>query len=46
MMMHGNERIYRGIEKLVDYGMNKGLLEAEDRTFMINRYLELFGLHE
>ena len=46
MMMHGNERIYRGIEKLVDYGMNKGLLEAEDRTFMINRYLELFGLDE
>lgn len=41
-----NEKLYRGIDQLVEYGLYKGLILPEDRTFMINRYLELFGVDE
>ena len=42
----GNEKLYRGIDRLVAYGLAKGLIQPEDKTFMINRYLELFGVDE
>ena len=34
------------IAKLVEYGLQKGLIEAEDQTFMINQYLEVFQMDE
>lgn len=34
------------IRQLVNYGLNKGLLEKEDEIFTINSLLELFGLDE
>jgi len=34
--------IYEGIYALTVYGINKKLIEAEDKTYIINRYLELF----
>ena len=35
--------ICQGIAKLVAYGRKKGLIPEEDRTYMINRYLEVMG---
>lgn len=34
------------IRELVDYGMNNGLVEADDEIYTINRLLELFGINE
>lgn len=34
------------IAKLVEYGLQKGLVEPEDKTFVINQYLEIFRLDE
>lgn len=34
------------IRKLTEYGLQKGLIESEDKTFIINQYLEIFGLDE
>ena len=34
------------IAKLVEYGLQKGLIEPEDKTFVINQYLEIFRLDE
>ena len=34
------------IAKLVEYGLQKRLIEAEDKTFIINQYLEVFGMDE
>ncbi len=34
------------IGKLVEYGINSGLIESEDRTYTINRLLELFGMED
>ena len=34
------------IAKLVEYGLQKGLIEAEDKTFTINEYLEVFQMDE
>lgn len=38
--------VYAEIAKLVEYGLQKGLIEAEDRTFTINQYLEMLGMDE
>jgi UDPglucose--hexose-1-phosphate uridylyltransferase len=34
------------IAKLTEYGLQKGLIEPEDRTFVINQYLEIFRMDE
>ena len=34
------------ITKLVEYGLQKGLIEAEDKIFTINQYLELLKMDE
>ena len=39
-------KITKEICKLVEYGIRTGLIAEEDRTFIINRYLEVFGLDE
>lgn len=36
----------KNIKKLVKYGINTKLICAEDEIFMINQYLDLFGLDE
>lgn len=36
--------IHKEIFRLTEYGIKKGLIATEDRTYTINRYLELFGL--
>ena len=33
------------ISELVKYGIQRGLIDAEDKVFVINRLLELFGLN-
>jgi len=33
------------ISELVKYGIDRGLIEAEDKVFVINSLLELFGLN-
>ena len=33
------------ILKLTEYGIEKGLIDEQDRIYTINRYLELFGLN-
>ena len=38
--------IQKSIAKLVQYGLNTGLIEPEDRIYTTNRLLELFGLDE
>ena len=38
--------IQRQIRKLVDYGLQTGLIGREDEIYTINRLLELFGLDE
>ncbi|MCM1526732.1 MAG: UDP-glucose--hexose-1-phosphate uridylyltransferase [Bacteroides sp.] len=38
--------INKNIAELVDYGMESGLVPAEDRIYTINRLLELFHLEE
>lgn len=41
-----NTRLYQGIADLVRYGIERGLAEPEDKVFLINRYLEMFGVDE
>lgn len=38
--------IYAEIQKLVKYGLQKGLIQPEDEIYTINQYLELYGLDE
>ena len=38
--------IYNSIKKLVQYGLERGLVREEDRIYTINRLLELFGEEE
>lgn len=38
--------IYNSIKKLVQYGLETGLVREEDRIYTINRLLELFGEEE
>lgn len=45
-MPETNVRLYKNIEKLVGYGIGRGLIQPEDKTYMINRYLEVFELDE
>ena len=45
-MNSSNEKLYRGIDRLVNYGLYKGLIQQEDRTYITNRYLELYGIDE
>ena len=33
------------ISELVKYGIDRGLIDTEDKVFVINRLLELFGLN-
>lgn len=35
------EHIYRAIEQLAQYGIYNGLIEKEDKIFVINQLLEL-----
>ena len=34
------------IYKLTEYGVRSNLIEEEDRNYIINRYLEVFGTDE
>ena len=36
----------KNIKKLVHYGIGAKLIQPEDEIFMINQYLDLFGLNE
>ena len=45
-MNSSNEKLYRGIDSLVNYGLYKGLIQPEDCTYITNRYLELYGIDE
>ena len=36
--------LYREIAKLTAYGVEKGLIEKADETYVINQYIDLFGL--
>ena len=36
----------KNIKKLVKYGMDSALIRPEDKIFMINQYLEIFGIDE
>lgn len=36
--------LQKEIIKLTDYGIRKGLIDVSDRIYIINRYLEIFGL--
>ena len=36
----------KNIKKLVAYGIGARLIQPEDEIFMINQYLDLFGLDE
>ena len=36
----------KNIKKLVHYGIGAKLIQPEDEIFMINQYLDLFGLDE
>lgn len=38
--------LYREIAKLTEYAIQKGLIQKEDRTYIINQYLEIFQLDE
>lgn len=38
--------LYREIAELTEYGIRKGLIQEEDRTYIINQYLEIFHLDE
>lgn len=38
--------LQKEITKLVEYGLQKKLIKSEDKTFMINQYLEIFHLDE
>ena len=40
------EMIQKNIRKLVQYGLNTGLIEPEDQIYTTNRLLELFQLDE
>ena len=39
-------RLAKEIYKLTEYGVRNNLIEEEDRNYMINRYLEVFGVDE
>jgi len=45
-MKETREKLHRGIDQLVSYGIRKGLIREEDRIFITNRYLEVFSLDE
>ena len=36
----------KNIKKIVAYGISARLIQPEDEIFMINQYLDLFGLDE
>ncbi len=38
--------LYEGILRLTEYGIKNGLIEEEDRVYIINRFLEIFGVDE
>ena len=38
--------IYRDIERLIQYGIKKNLIEDEDKIFIRNSLLSLFNLDE
>lgn len=38
--------IYREIKRLINYGLDKGLIDAEDELYVRNRLLEVLGLDE
>lgn len=38
--------LYREIARLTEYGIRKGLIQEEDRIYIINQYLEIFHLDE
>ena len=38
--------IYDSIKKLAEYGLETGLIDKEDRVFVINRILEALGIDE
>ncbi len=38
--------VYAEIQKLVEYGLEKGLIQPEDKIYTLNQYLELFGLDD
>ena len=38
--------VFAEIEKLVRYGIDTGLIEESDRTYMINQYLRVLGLDD
>ncbi len=42
----GEDMIQRNISKLVQYGLQTGLIAKEDKIYTTNRLLELFGLDE
>lgn len=42
----GIDMIQKNIRKLVQYGLNTGLIEPEDKIYTTNRLLELFQLDE
>lgn len=45
--VEGNDgAMFKEIEKLVQYGLDKKLIQPEDKIYMINQYLDLFGLDE
>ncbi len=37
-------KLCEGIYKLTEYGIQKGLISEEDRLYIINRFLEVFGV--
>ena len=39
-----NTSIYSLINRLVSYGVNTGLIEAEDRVYTANRLMEIFNM--
>ncbi len=43
---HGISMIQKNIKKLVQYGLDTGLITPEDKIYTTNRLLELFGLDE
>lgn len=38
--------LYREIAGLTEYGIRRGLIQEEDRTYIINQYLEIFHVDE
>ena len=38
--------LFEGIKRLTEYGIKKNLIEKEDKTYIINRFLELFQVDD